>query len=147
MAVNLMTKTSSWIVIGKGKWQKSIDQIIQTHKLTSPPMILSHTRLLVMANKGPNTNQSQWFVTLAPADHLTGKHVVFGRVQSGFDVVQEIGRLETDNKHRPLGGAEVVQIVHCGQLERKQKPRTDKSADESLKSCATIHSCFFHLGV
>ncbi|PLW13493.1 hypothetical protein PCANC_15614 [Puccinia coronata f. sp. avenae] len=96
--------------------------------------------LLVMANKGPNTNQSQWFVTLAPADHLTGKHVVFGRVQSGFDVVQEIGRLETDNKHRPLGGAEVVQIVHCGQLERKQKPRTDKSADESLKNRSDPHS-------
>ncbi|POW09274.1 hypothetical protein PSHT_09188 [Puccinia striiformis] len=88
--------------------------------------------LLVMANKGPDTNQSQWFITLAPAEHLSGKHVVFGRVQSGFEVVQEIGTLETDKKHRPLGGIDVVQIVHCGQLERKQKINTvDKIGDDS----------------
>ncbi|KAA1096073.1 hypothetical protein PGT21_004192 [Puccinia graminis f. sp. tritici] len=90
--------------------------------------------LLVMANKGPNTNQSQWFITLTPADHLTGKHVVFGRVQSGFEVVQEIGGLETDKKHRPLGGAEAVRIVHCGQLERKQKPPVEKTVDEPVKN-------------
>lgn len=89
--------------------------------------------LLVMANKGPNTNQSQWFITLAPAEHLNGKHVVFGRVQSGFDVVQEISKLETDpKKHRPLGGIDVVQIVHCGQLERRQKSKAiAQSADQS----------------
>ena len=92
--------------------------------------------LLVMANKGPNTNQSQWFITLAAADHLTGKHVVFGRVQSGFHVVQEIGELETDTKHRPLGGPDVVLIVHCGQLERKQKPRpVIPTAEPSVKGC------------
>ncbi|OAW00212.1 hypothetical protein PTTG_10038 [Puccinia triticina 1-1 BBBD Race 1] len=95
--------------------------------------------LLVMANKGPNTNQSQWFITLAPAEHLTGKHVVFGRVQSGFEVVQEIGGLETDKKHRPLGGAEFVKIVHCGQLERKQKPRPEKAADDSHMNRTDSH--------
>ncbi|KNZ55689.1 hypothetical protein VP01_260g6 [Puccinia sorghi] len=109
MAANLMMKIWSWSVIAKGN-------------------------LLVMANKGPNTNQSQWFITLAAADHLTGKHVVFGRVQSGFNVVQEIGELETDKKHRPLGGADVVQIVHCGQLERKQKPRPDEPTGDPSRS-------------
>jgi len=96
--------------------------------------------LLVMANKGPNTNQSQWFITLAAADHLTGKHVVFGRVQSGFHVVQEIGELETDKKHRPLGGPDVVLIVHCGQLERKQKPRpVIPTAEPSVKERSDAH--------
>lgn len=88
--------------------------------------------LLVMANKGPNTNLSQWFITLAPAEHLNGKHVVFGRVQSGFNVVQEIAQLETDpKKHRPLGGDRVVEIVHCGQLERRQKPKL--TAEDPIK--------------
>lgn len=75
-----------------------------------------------MANKGPNTNQSQWFITLRPVEHLNDKHVVFGRVQSGFDVIESIAKVETDpKKHRPLGGYDVVKIVHCGELELKKK--------------------------
>ncbi|EGG04584.1 uncharacterized protein MELLADRAFT_37272 [Melampsora larici-populina 98AG31] len=87
-------------------------------------VIFSHEcyQLLVMANKGPNTNQSQWFITLRPVEHLNDKHVVFGRVQSGFDVIESIATVETDpKKHRPLGGYDVVKIVHCGELELKKK--------------------------
>lgn len=83
-----------------------------------------------MANKGPNTNQSQWFITLRPAEHLNDRHVVFGRVQSGFEVIEMISQVETDpKKHRPIGGDEIVKIVHCGELElkKKVKPITDKS--------------------
>ncbi|GAA6006621.1 hypothetical protein JCM11491_003120 [Sporobolomyces phaffii] len=75
--------------------------------------------LLVMANKGKNTNSSQFFVTLRPCPHLNGKHVVFGRVVSGFDVIQAMSKLPVDTKDRPL---QLVTISHCGELERKVKP-------------------------
>nr|ODN87570.1 hypothetical protein L203_03348 [Cryptococcus depauperatus CBS 7841] len=79
------------------------------------------TRLLVMANRGPNTNGSQYFVTLAPATHLTGKHVVFGRVVFGLEHIMEIGELPTDDRNRPLSS---VVISHCGELEyRRPVPR------------------------
>ncbi|CAH7670504.1 peptidyl-prolyl cis-trans isomerase [Phakopsora pachyrhizi] len=91
---------------------------------------LDQEGLLVMANKGPNTNNSQWFITLAPAEHLNGKHVVFGRVQKGFEIIEEISRLET-KKHRPVGDGDVVKIVHCGELElRSKKPEAESKKNE-----------------
>ena len=69
-----------------------------------------------MANKGPNTNGSQWFVTLRACPHLDGKHVVFGRVLRGFEIIQAIAAVETDDKDRPL---QPVVVTNCGELVRK----------------------------
>lgn len=70
--------------------------------------------LLCMANKGANTNGSQFFITLRECPHLTGKHVVFGRVIRGFDVVQQIAAVPVDAKSRPLT---TVMITNCGELQ------------------------------
>src|SRR5213082_470269 len=57
--------------------------------------------LLAMANAGPNTNGSQFFVTVAPTPHLTGKHTIFGEVVDGYAVVESISTVPTDAMDRP----------------------------------------------
>jgi peptidyl-prolyl cis-trans isomerase A (cyclophilin A) len=57
--------------------------------------------LLAMANAGPNTNGSQFFVTVAPTDWLTGKHTIFGEVTEGYEVVEAIAKAPTGGQDRP----------------------------------------------
>jgi peptidyl-prolyl isomerase D len=69
--------------------------------------------LLSMANAGPNTNGSQFFITTVKTPHLDGKHVVFGKVIAGKSIVRQIERTETATSDRPM---KECKIIDCGVL-------------------------------
>ncbi|HEY5330239.1 MAG TPA: peptidylprolyl isomerase [Acidobacteriaceae bacterium] len=56
---------------------------------------------LAMANSGPNTNGSQFFITVTDTSWLTGKHTIFGEVVEGYDIVEKISKLPRDGSDRP----------------------------------------------
>lgn len=66
--------------------------------------------VLSMANAGPNTGGSQFFVTLAPTAWLDGRHAVFGRVIDGMDVVRAIGQTDTDGSDRPFNEVKMESV-------------------------------------
>ncbi|XP_033731856.1 peptidyl-prolyl cis-trans isomerase G-like isoform X2 [Pecten maximus] len=86
--------------------------------------------LLCMANRGKDTNSSQFFITTRPAPHLDGVHVVFGQVLQGQEIVRLIENQETDTKSRPL---KEVRIANCGELvlQMKSKGKKKKKVSES----------------
>jgi peptidyl-prolyl cis-trans isomerase A (cyclophilin A) len=102
---------------GTGMGGKSIygkefeDEIVASLKHTGPGIIS-------MANRGPNTNTSQFFITLAATPWLDGKHTVFGKVVSGLDVVQAIGKVKTTKP----GDKPVTDVVMKKVTIRREKP-------------------------
>lgn len=64
--------------------------------------------LLAMANAGPNTNGSQFFITTAPTPWLNMRHTIFGEVVSGYDVVQKIESVDTDSSDKPRNEQKII---------------------------------------
>ncbi|CAI4217981.1 unnamed protein product [Parascedosporium putredinis] len=90
---------------GSSVWDKNFDD-----ELDGP---YTHTArgTLSMANKGKNTNSSQFFITYKPTPHLDRKHTVFGRVVGGMDVLSKMEDVPTDGSSRPLNKIVMKSIV------------------------------------
>jgi cyclophilin family peptidyl-prolyl cis-trans isomerase len=86
-------------------------------KFPDENFIKKHTKagLLSMANAGPNTNGSQFFITFRATPHLNGKHTVFGELVEGADLLRRIEAVSTGERDKPVFGEE-VRIDDCGEV-------------------------------
>lgn len=76
-----------------------------------PQVKFDHPGLLAMANRGPNTNGSQFFITTARAPWLNQKHTIFGEVTKGYDIVKKLESVRTGSQDRPLEVQKIIQIT------------------------------------
>jgi peptidyl-prolyl isomerase D len=87
--------------------------------------------LLSMANIGPNTNASQFFITSTACPHLDNKHVVFGRIIQGEEVFRKMENIPTNDEDEP---EKLIVIAHCGEVVEKPIPKGDDSPSEAQES-------------
>ncbi len=89
----------------QGKWgNKTMEELFTARGVTYTPNLESESNTkgsLSMANAGPNTNGSQFFISVADNTYLDGKHTVFGRVIAGLDIAEQITKVERDQQDRP----------------------------------------------
>ena len=90
---------------GKSIWEKPFKDEYD------PKVSFDRPYLLAMANAGPNTNGSQFFITTVPTPWLTGRHTIFGEVVKGQDVVKKLEEVPTGAMNRPLKEQKIVKIT------------------------------------
>ena len=79
----------------------------------APNAVFDKAGILAMANSGPNTNASQFFITTVPTYWLNGRHTIFGLVTQGFDVVKKIENSPTNGRYegdKPLEDIKIISI-------------------------------------
>ncbi len=90
---------------GQSIWDKSFeDEVTKDLKFDKPGY-------LAMANRGPGTNGSQFFFTVAATPWLNQKHTIFGEVTKGYDVIQKIEKTKTGMNDRPVEQQKIIKIV------------------------------------
>ena len=87
---------------GESIWKKDfIDEF-------KPNVVFDRPMLLAMANHGPATNGSQFFITTVPTPHLNGRHTIFGEVISGKDVIKKIENVKVGQGSKPLEEQKII---------------------------------------
>lgn len=106
--------------------------------------------MLSMANSGPNTNGSQFFITYRSCNHLDGKHTVFGKLVGGFETLNEMEKIEVDNRDEPIEDI-IIQSIQVfvdpyqeaddqlaaerqAEIDKEEKEKSEKSAKKTDKS-------------
>jgi peptidylprolyl isomerase len=90
---------------GQSMWGKNFEDEF------SPSLKFDKPGLLAMANRGPNTNGSQFFITTAATPWLNQKHTIFGEVSSGYDIIQKIEKTPTGPQDRPKEPVKILKIT------------------------------------
>ncbi|KAH7037841.1 uncharacterized protein B0I36DRAFT_359481 [Microdochium trichocladiopsis] len=91
------------------------------------PLVHDARGVLSMANKGKNTNSSQFFITYRPVPHLDRKHTIFGKVVGGMNVLGKMEAVETDGSDRPLNKIVIKDVVvYLDPFEEFQKQKTER---------------------
>ncbi|KAK9775657.1 putative Peptidyl-prolyl cis-trans isomerase-like 2 [Seiridium cardinale] len=110
---------------GESIWKKNFADEFQG------PLTHDTRGMLSMANKGKNTNSSQFFITYRPVKHLDNKHTIFGKVVGGLDVLSKMEDVPTDGSDRPLNKIVIKNIVvYLDPFEEFQKAKNDKERKE-----------------
>ena len=92
---------------GESIWNKPFDDEF------APNAVFDKPGILAMANRGPNTNGSQFFITTVPTYWLNGRHTIFGYVKDGMDIVRKIENVQTNGKYegdKPLEDVKIISI-------------------------------------
>ncbi|NOQ30629.1 MAG: peptidylprolyl isomerase [Helicobacteraceae bacterium] len=77
----------------------------------NPSLDFDNKGVLAMANAGPNTNGSQFFITTVPTSHLNGHHTIFGQVIKGMDVVDDLENVRVDRRSKPVKTEKIIKAT------------------------------------